>query len=147
MYCNHCGCELNRTERFCPQCGAPLHEETSHISDDVLDNRGISLLSYMGPLAFVPYFAAKRSPFARFHSMRGLNLFILEVLYSILSNIVYFVSHRILIAFGFLVNIANAAGWAFLIYVSICGIIHVCRGEKAELPYMEWFRKFRIIKH
>ena len=45
---------------------------------DITNNKAMGILAYLGPLVFVPMFAAKGSKFARFHANQGLTLFMLR---------------------------------------------------------------------
>ena len=139
-YCPKCGASVAENEQYCGNCGTRL-TETAAFSDDVNDNRAISVLSYIGPLCFVPYFAAKRSPFAHYHALRGLNLFILEGVYAVLKLLIGMLLKGV---FGTLVSILLWLGWGFFVYLSIMGIIHVCKGEKKDLPFIG---KIRFIKN
>ena len=104
------------------------------VDQDAEDNRLMALLAYLGPLALVPYLAAKQSPFAQYHALRGLNLFLLEVAYgvgaAVLSGLFTLVWFRLGLALGLLFNI----GWLFFVAMSIIGIVNVCNGEKKDLP-------------
>ena len=144
-YCHRCGKEIDDSEILCPSC-KQAQASSDTLSDDVRDNRAIAILSYIGPFAFIPYFCAKRSPFARYHSMRGLNLFILEGIYAIASVLLASLAALVSFYLGLLVRILNAGGWVFLIYVSAMGIVHVVRGQKRELPFVSRLKKYRIIK-
>ena len=50
---------------------------------DAQDNKAMGILAYLGILVLVPIFAAKESPFARFHANQGLVLLIAEAAYGI----------------------------------------------------------------
>ena len=103
-YCMQCGAEIADDARFCPSCGAfqssqaarpqgaPVHRVPG-VDQDAEDNKLMALLSYLGPLAFVPYFVAKQSPFAQFHAVRGLNLFLLEAVYGVAMSAMDILPH------------------------------------------------------
>lgn len=72
-FCSHCGAQVDEGAAFCPSCGAPVGNgprpaEPAFDPNDVAQNRGISVLSYLGPLVFIPLFARKNSPYAQFHA-------------------------------------------------------------------------------
>lgn len=145
-YCTQCGAEIPDDARFCRSCGAFQGEQGAArpqdapvrrvpgVDQDAEDNRLMALLAYLGPLALVPYLAAKQSPFAQYHALRGLNLFLLEVAYGVgaalLSGLFTLVWFRLGLALGLLFNI----GWLFFVAMSIIGIVNVCNGEKKDLP-------------
>ena len=100
----------------------------------------MALLSYLGPLAFVPYFAAKQSPFAQFHAVRGLNLFLLEAAYGVAMSVVVWLFKLVLFQLGLIVDFVFRLGWLFFLAMSIIGIVYVCNGEKKELPLIGTLR-------
>ncbi|MBO4363977.1 MAG: hypothetical protein J5912_06325, partial [Clostridia bacterium] len=55
-----------------------VENETENDTQDINDNKGLTILAYIGPLVFIPMFVRKNSKFARFHCNQGLILFILE---------------------------------------------------------------------
>ena len=87
-YCSNCGSEIPHGSRFCPQCGTPIPPEDRDIftefytddttnqfsSEDIRQNKGFAVLSYIGLLVLIPIFGASRSPFARFHANQGVVL-------------------------------------------------------------------------
>lgn len=145
-YCTQCGAEIPDDAHFCRSCGAFQGEQGAArpqdapvrrvpgVDQDAEDNRLMALLAYLGPLALVPYLAAKQSPFAQYHALRGLNLFLLEAAYgvgaAVLSGLFALVWFRLGLALGLLFNI----GWLFFVAMSIIGIVNVCNGEKKDLP-------------
>lgn len=134
----------------CKQCGSPIEEGKIYCasceaskSADVNDNRSIAFLSYLGPLCFVPYFAAKRSPFAHYHALCGLNLFILEGVYTVVRLILKALFNKIPVL-GTIVGLLLWLGYGFFVYLSVMGIRHVAKGKKKSLPYIG---TFRIVKN
>ncbi len=150
-YCMQCGAEIADDARFCPSCGAfqssqaarpqgaPTHRAPG-VDQDAEDNKLMALLSYLGPLAFVPYFAAKQSPFAQFHAVRGLNLFLLEAAYGVAMSVVVWLFKLVLFQLGLIVDFVFRLGWLFFLAMSIIGIVYVCNGEKKELPLIGTLR-------
>ena len=55
--------------------------------NDVSSNRAMGILAYIGVLVLVPLFAAKDSPFARFHCNQGIVLAITEVVLGVVLKI------------------------------------------------------------
>lgn len=103
---------------------------------DVESGKAMGILSYIGPLALIPYLVEKNNRFVMFHAKEGMNLFILGVIgYAVVSILAF-----ILFLFGGLLFLLyNAA----LIYLSVKGIINVCNGKSEGLPYID---KFKFIK-
>lgn len=82
-YCRSCGRQVTQYDSVCPNCGAAQPPVAEVIDDpgagaDAEENMFMGIIAYIGPLVFVPMFAAKNSPFARFHANQGLALLILE---------------------------------------------------------------------
>ena len=97
--------------------------------NDVNSNRAMGILAYIGPLVLIPLFAAKESPFARFHSNQGLVLLIAEVIastgFKILSK---------LKLIGWIFKLPSALvsiGFSVLV---VMGIVNAARGRAKELP-------------
>lgn len=114
----------------------------SYAAADVQNNKVMAVLSYIGILVLIPIFAAKESPFARFHANQGLILFLCEIIFAaanmILSVIFAFLGPLALLwtLVAALVNIA------FLVLL-ILGIVNAAQGMAKELPLIG---KFRILK-
>lgn len=122
---------------------------------DVSDNKGISVLSYFGPLVFIPMFAKKDSKYARFHANQGLILFIVCIGYTILQNILLAILRAIFpwrwdygyfggrgFIFDALSTILNLA-WIVFTILAVIGIINVIKGKVKELPVIG---KFKLLK-
>ena len=171
-FCGKCGTRVEDGNRFCPGCGAPvagqpqqgqwqqpqqgqwqqpqqqgypeevpLRRERS-ARQDAQENKAMAILAYLGILVLIPLFAAKDSPFARFHTNQGLVLAITEILYGvvygILSAILMLISWKLV----FLVSILGFLGLVFLVPM-VMGILNAVNGRKQELPVIG---KFRILK-
>lgn len=83
--------------------------------NDVQSNKVMAILAYFGILFLIPLFAAKESPFARYHTNQGLVLFLFVVLCNILAwipkvgLIVAYIGYLIGFVF-FIIGVINAAG-------------------------------------
>ena len=55
--------------------------------EDINQNKVMAIFAYIGPLVFVPMFAAKQSKFAHYHTVQGFTLFVLEAIVGTLSGI------------------------------------------------------------
>ena len=169
-FCEKCGVQLNDDTRFCPSCGsevavsspaaeqnntnqndfsakfASLNNTADTTADfdqnDIVQNKAMAILAYLGILVLIPIFAAKNSKFARFHSNQGLILLIVEVawaiIYGILASIIIAISWRLY----FLVRILGILSLVLLIPLVI-GILNAANGKAKELPVIG---KFRILK-
>ena len=107
------------------------------------DNKVMGILAYLGILVLVPIFAAKESPFARYHSNQGLILLILAVALAIVVNII----SRIILAISFslflLTSLLSGLIWLGIGVFAIIGIINAAKGEMKELPLIG---KYKILK-
>lgn len=168
-YCEKCGTPVADDTHYCPQCGLPvnsharqpqtsdrqndLHAEMAGMNDaidstqqrlaaDAQTNKAMAILAYLSILVLIPLFAAKDSPFARFHTNQGLILFLAEiaysVLYSILSGVILAISWRLY----FLVSIIGFVGLVFLV-LAVIGIINAANGVQNELPVIG---RMRLLK-
>jgi len=101
---------------------------------DAQDNKIMGILAYLGILVLVPIFAAKESPFARFHANQGLVLLIAYIAayiaIAILGAILAIVSYTLLLLVTFLYA---AIGIGILVF-AIIGIINAVNGVMKELP-------------
>jgi len=101
---------------------------------DVQANKVMAILAYFGLLVLIPLFAAKESPFARFHANQGLILLIAGFVIWLVSTVLTFVS-----PFLGIISLLNIV----ILVFAIIGIINAAKGEMKELPLVG---KFRIIK-
>ena len=170
-FCTKCGGKLEDSERFCPACGAPAASTVSEAQanpnystgaarvsaptdttsqydkEDIKDHKAISVLSYFGPLFFVPLIATPNSKFARYHANQGLVLFVLEFVYGIFYSLLIEFFGRIFpmqitIAYSVLVVLFGLV-WIFLLVITILGIVNAAKGRAKELPIVGKFRFFK----
>lgn len=156
-FCSKCGEKLDDGVKFCQKCGAPVDgaetkqqnqqnqkggfeavfntpDTTSEYDPkDVSDNKGLSVLAYIGILVLIPIFAAKNSKFARFHSNQGLVLLIADVAVSIVSGILTKILGGIIVIGTIVSLVCSLAGLA-LLALAILGIVNAAQGKAKELP-------------
>ena len=101
-----------------------IQNETSSGNDDQV----IAILSYIGILWVVAYvlYGNKKSDYNMFHLRQGLGLFIIAIVFYILSYILAFVP--------FLGSLIMLVLWIAVLIFMILGIINAANGEKKELP-------------
>lgn len=139
-FCKRCGAVINDEDRFCSSCGAKSGAPTensriNHVnspSKDVQNNRFMAILSYFGPLVFIPIFTAKGSPFVRFHANQGFTLFLAWVVSVVLDGVFWII--------GWILGVA-------VFVFSILGIVYAAQGREQELPFIghlrlvdQWFK-------
>ncbi len=159
VFCTKCGQGYDENLSACPNCGAENKakantsagfdandlynmafntEDTTGSVDagDIKNNMLISLLAYIGPLALIPFFCAKDSKFARYHAVRGLNLFIIEVVLVIICAVIGIIP----IIGGILGWIVSAVVGLICLAFMIIGIVNVVKGRCRELPFISGFK-------
>lgn len=150
-FCNKCGNQLPDGANNCPNCGAPAgntQQNTQNAQDfvnnmmntndttsqfdpqDINNNKGMSVLAYIGFLFLVPLLACPNSKFARYHTNQGLVLFLLEFALGIVTGILGLIPIAGLIIGGLL----SAVGGIFTLVLMIMGIINAAKGQAKELP-------------
>ncbi len=102
---------------------------------DVQNNRVMGVLSYLGILVLIPLFAAKESPFARFHCNQGIVLAVAEVVVSIAFRIL-----RKLPLIGWIFSIIAALAGIGMFVLAVIGIINAANGRAKELPIIGGFQ-------
>lgn len=102
-------------------------------ANDVAQNKVMGILAYLGILCLVPIFAAKNSPYARFHANQGLVLFIAEIAYGIVYGILAVVFAFIPVIGLIVIALIGLASIVFVVFLVI-GIMNACSGEPKKLP-------------
>lgn len=106
---------------------------------DIEAGKVMGILSYIGILALIPYFAEKDNKYVVYHAKQGLNLFICELICGIALSILNSLIWRIWI----ISSLLETAYGLVAFVLSIMGIVNVCNGKAKELPVIN---KFKIIK-
>ena len=111
---------------------------------DVQENKVMGILAYLSFLVLIPLFAAKESPFARFHTNQGLVLAIGEIGTIIACSIL----SAIFIALyaWVLAVIIDVIMWLLLVgftVFAVLGLVSACRGQMKPLPI---FGNIKILK-
>lgn len=109
---------------------------------DVSQNKVMGILAYLGILCLIPFLAAKESPYAQFHAKQGLNLFIIEAIYSVAFSILSVILAFIPIIGWIIIALLGLVSIVFLA-LAIMGIVSACGSEAKELPIVG---KIKIVK-
>lgn len=147
-FCNKCGNQLPDGANNCPKCGAPVGgtqqnaqgfvnnmmntaDSTAQFDpQDIMANKGMSVLAYIGILFLIPLLACPNSRFARYHTNQGLVLFLFGIAVSIVTAII-----SIIPFLGWVLGpIIGLAGSIFELVLMIMGIINAAQGQAKELP-------------
>ena len=115
------------------------------LDNDVLSSKGISWLSYIGPLWLIPFFIKRHSPYARFHVRQGATLFACWLTYIVFCNTIlipvdlatrevvglFLYQHSTL--YWILYAVLKLV-YIFFVIISIVGIVKAATGQKTKLP-------------
>ena len=125
-------------------------DTTDHTADytveDISENSGFALLSYLGLFLIVPLIGARDSRFARFHVNQGLCLFLAIALYSILLSVMLALVQWVPVlsdAFRTIYVVLQWAGIAAAVLLAALGIWNANHGLARDLPLVGSFRLFR----
>ena len=139
-----------------------VKDETNNFDKkDIESWKGMAVLSYIGILSLIPYLTEKKNAYVRYHAVQGLNLFILEMIYSVLYGILTSVIKvkgscgagyygSLADAFGVTCNVTpwwvtvplSIIGLGFTV-LAIIGIVNACQDKAKELPIVN---QIKIIK-
>lgn len=113
--------------------------------DEAAKNSGkaMSILSYIGFLVFIPFFAEKENPFVRFHAKQGMNLLIDGAIAMGAAWITNFIFMWIPVIRWFIIPFVNTAVYGGITALAVIGIVYAAKGKAKELPIIN---KLRIIK-
>lgn len=118
-----------------------LQDKTADYSKEEIENgKLMALLSYIGILALIPYFAEKENKYVRFHAIQGLNLLIINLVVSAASFVVAIVATILFIIpiigwiLGFLLYLVIGLVPVGLLVISILGVVYSLQGNAKELP-------------
>lgn len=153
-FCNKCGKEIPVGANNCPNCGAPTENAQQNAQNaqnaqdfvnnimntadttsqfdpqDINDNKGMSVLAYIGFLFLVPLLACPNSRFARYHTNQGLVLFLMELAIGVVIGI-----FSIIPVIGIIIGgLLGSVGGILALVLSILGIVNVAQGQAKELP-------------
>lgn len=130
-FCSKCGSHLNDGDKVCGACGTPVSGTHTGSSNETL----MGILAYLGVLALVPYLVKDQPAFVHAHAVRGMNLFLLEVIAWVAVGIFSWVP----VLDGILSSVVGLASFV----LSLIGIIYVANREDKDLPVIG---SIRLIK-
>lgn len=106
---------------------------------DIQSNKVMAVLSYIGILWLVPMLGAKESKFAQFHANQGIVLFLFELAYNVVSQIIQAILGGIPVVSALVSVILSLLNLVFLV-LAILGIVNACQGKAKELPIIGGIR-------
>lgn len=123
---------------------------------DVDDNKGLALLSYLGPLALIPYFYNKNSKYVKYHATQGMNLLIIWIGYFIAAGLLYMIKFTKSCEHyfgGIITNCVKVTPWwikvpvdivgLILFAISVIGIFYALTGVAKKLPLVDKVNLFK----
>lgn len=131
-------------------------DTSEHDTTDIEANKGMAIISYLGPLCLVPFLVSKESKFSQYHAKQGLNLFVIEIVFAIVSGFLKSII-QIPKMCSFLNEVQIECGvvtpwWLtvslslvelLLAIIALIGIVYACQGKAKELPLIS---RFKVIK-
>lgn len=105
---------------------------------DIDSNKVMGVLAYLGLLFLVPLLAAKKSPFARFHTNQGVVLFLASLAVGAVQAILGGIP-----ILGILIVIACLFIELLFFAFAILGIVNAACGKAKDLPFIG---KIRLLK-
>lgn len=122
-----------------------MEKHTQHHADvsakDIENGKVMAIIAYI--IALIPYFAEKDNKFVRFHAIQGMNILIVCVAWSIVSNILLLIFGMISIGlagiFFIIFNLVNLA----LAVLDILWLVYAAQGQMKKVPFID---KIQIIK-
>ncbi len=112
-------------------------DETNKFNEsEIEDGKDMGVLCYIMPL--LPYFLNKKNNYVKYHSIIGMNLFIISIFYYIIFKMINPISNDIVI-----VQVILSIIWLLLLILSCIGISNVCSGKARGLPLIN---KIQILK-
>jgi uncharacterized membrane protein len=127
-----------------------LKDSTAEFTKEEIDaGKAMAVLSYIGILCLIPYFAEKNNKYVRYHSVQGLNLFLVSLIVSVAAAVLAFVG-----AFLALIPVLGFILFAIISLVcsllplgtfalEIMGVVYAFQDKAKELPIVN---KYKIIK-
>lgn len=109
----------------------------SYTPTDIETNKVMAVLAYISFLVLIPLFAAKDSPYARYHTNQGLVLFLLSMACGVICGLISSILAWIPIIgwiMAFLISIIEGAIGIVTLVLMILGIINAATGKAKELP-------------
>ena len=107
--------------------------------EDIQGNKVMAILAYISWLVLIPLFAAKNSPYARYHTNQGLVLFLIGLVWTIVGELVTMILGWIPVLGAIIGIIIAIAGFVIGIFSIVCmvlGIIYAAQGKAKELPFI-----------
>ena len=96
--------------------------------EDIAQNKVMAIFAYIGPMVFIPMFAAKQSKFAHFHAVQGFTLFVFEAAAYTMAQVFMIMPYVWWLGIVFYLLAVP------LTVFNVLGIIGAAKGQAKELP-------------
>lgn len=123
---------------------------------DIESNKGLAMISYLGPLSLIPFLVSKDSKFVEYHAKQGLNLFVIELIFSICSYFLTSIirmpkmcsfwgksSYQCGLITPWWISLPISLIELLTFLVAVVGFVWAYQGKAKELPFVG---KIKIIK-
>ena len=127
-----------------------LKDSTAEFTKEEIDaGKAMAVLSYIGILCLIPYFAEKNNKYVRYHAVQGLNLFLVSLIVSVAAAVLAFVGAFLALipVIGFILFDIISLVCSLLplgtFALEIMGVVYAFQDKAKELPIVN---KFKIIK-
>lgn len=104
--------------------------------EEIKDGKDMAILCYILPL--IPYFLNKNNSFVKYHSIVGMNLFIIIIFYYIFFKMIISIKINFVLLQLFFTII-----WLILLLLACVGISNVCNGKARVLPLINKIKVFK----
>ncbi len=101
---------------------------------DIQKNKAMSILAYISILVLIPIFAAKDSPYTKFHANQGLLLLIAEAAVGLVLGLLGLIPYV-----GVIFQIVLWVCEVVFCALSLIGIVNAVFGKAKELPFLGGF--------
>ena len=114
-----------------------VEDVTYKFSDNEINSgKELGILCYIMPI--IPYFLNKKNSFVKYHSVIGMNLFIICFFYYVFYKMIMDINLKLL-----LLQILFPIIWLILLLLACLGISNVCNGKAKELPIINKIKIFK----
>lgn len=103
-------------------------------TQDVADNKVISVLAYIPLLFWLPLVTGTKSRFGRFHANQGLILLLLYLVFVVANAIIGLIFGWIPIVGGIISGLVSLVLWALELALMIYGMVNTGNGRAKQLP-------------
>ncbi len=114
-----------------------VNDETDNFEiEDIKSGKNMGILCYIVP--FIPYFYNKNNTYVKYHSVIGMNLFLIALFYFLIYKMIIWIDIDI-----FLIKIVFLIIWLIILLLFCLGISNVCNGKAKELPIINKIKVFK----